>query len=115
MAEAIRELADQPERLKQMGRNARRLAEEVFDRDKLAAAYLAVLLRPLSGRNGECKNGRGAGEEAQGACDGGLVRGEPGDGSVLTQRRGDAETQGFYPHLCDHWVVAKRGRKRERA
>jgi len=20
-----------------------------------------------------------------------------------------AEAQGFYPHLCDHWVVAKRG------
>jgi hypothetical protein len=66
------------------------------------------LLRPRSGRNGECKNERGAGEEVQGASDGGLARGEPGDGGVLTQRRGDAETQGFYPHLCDHWVVAKR-------
>ena len=26
-----------------MGRNARRLAEEVFDRDKLAAEYLEIL------------------------------------------------------------------------
>jgi len=53
---------------------------------------------------------------ARGTCDGDLARGEPGDGSVLTQRRGDAEAQGFYPHLCDHWVVAKRGRKKaERA
>jgi len=89
------------------------------------SAYLAArghelwaldLLRPRSGRNGECKNERGAGEEVQGASDKGLARGEPGDGGVLTQRRGDAETQGFYPHLCDHWVVAKRGRKKaERA
>ena len=115
MAAALRVLAGDPARRRRMGLGARLLAEEVFDRDKLAAEYLAVLLRPRSGRNGECKNGRGAGEEAQGACDGGLVRGEPGDGSVLTQRRGDAEAQGFYPHLCDHWVVAKRGRKRERA
>jgi len=68
-----------------------------------------ALLRPRSGRNGECKNGRGAGEEAQGACDGDLARGEPGDGRVFTQRRGDAVAQGFYPHLCDHWVVAKSG------
>jgi len=71
------------------------------------------LLRPRSGRNGECKNERGAGEEVQGASDKGLARGEPGDGGVLTQRRGDAETQGFYPHLCDHSVVAKRGRNGE--
>jgi len=62
-----------------------------------------ALLRPRSGRNGECKNGRGAGEGARGACDGDLARGEPGDGSVLTQRRGDAETQGFYPHA--RWPV----------
>jgi len=61
-----------------------------------------ALLRPRSGRNGECKNGRGA-------CDGGHARGAPGDGSALTQRRGDAETQGFYPHRCDHCVVAKSG------
>ena len=38
------------------------------------------LLRPRSGRNGECKNGRGAGEGARGACDGGGVREEPGRG-----------------------------------
>lgn len=43
MADAIIQLADNPERRKQMGRNARRLAEEVFDRDKLAAKYLAIL------------------------------------------------------------------------
>ena len=74
-----------------------------------SVAVIEDLLRPRSGRNGECKNGRGAGEGARGACDGGLARGEPGDGGVFTQRRGDTETQGFYPHLCDHWVVAKRG------
>jgi nucleoside-diphosphate-sugar epimerase len=68
-----------------------------------------ALLRPRSGRNGECKNMRGAGEDERGACDRDLARGEPGDGGVLTQRRGDAETQGFYPHLCDHSVVAKSG------
>ena len=73
-----------------------------------SVAVIEDLLRPRSGRNGECKNGRGAGEEAQGACDGDLARGEPGDGRVFTQRRGDAVAQGFYPHLCDHWVVAKR-------
>jgi len=67
------------------------------------------LLRPRSGRNGECKNVRGAGEVARGACDGGHARAEPGDGGVSTQRRGDAEAQGFYPQLCDHWVVAKSG------
>jgi len=61
---ALRVLAGDPARRRRMGLGARRLAEEVFDRDKLAAAYLAVLLRPLSGRNGECKNGRGAGEGA---------------------------------------------------
>ena len=68
-----------------------------------------ALLRPPSGRNGECKNGGGADEWAHGACEGGLARGEPGDGRVFTQRRGDAVAQGFYPHLCDHWVVAKSG------
>ncbi len=67
-----------------------------------SVAVIEDLLRPRSGRNGECKNGRGAGEGARGTCDGGRARGEPGDGGVLTQRRGDAETQGFYPHLCDH-------------
>lgn len=43
MAEAIRKLVDNPERRQTMGRNARRLAEEVFDRDKLAAEYLEIL------------------------------------------------------------------------
>jgi glycosyltransferase involved in cell wall biosynthesis len=43
VAEAIRVLAAAPERRRQMGRNARRLAEEVFCRDKLAKEYLAVL------------------------------------------------------------------------
>lgn len=43
MAEAIMSLADDPERRKQMGQNARRLAEEVFDRDALAKTYLDVL------------------------------------------------------------------------
>jgi len=33
-------------------------------------ATMGELLRPPSGRNGECKNGRGAGEGARGACDG---------------------------------------------
>ena len=40
---------------------------------------LPRLLRPRSGRNGECKNGRGAGGDARGACDRDLARGEPGD------------------------------------
>ena len=62
-----------------------------------------ALLRPRSGRNGECKNMRGAGEDERGACDRDLARGEPGDGGVLTQRRGGAETQGFYPHA--RWPV----------
>ena len=61
MAAAVRGLADDPERRRRMGLGARRLAEEVFDRDKLAAEYLALLLRPLSGRNDECKTGRGDG------------------------------------------------------
>ncbi len=43
MADAIRELAGDPERRRQMGRNARRLAEDVFDRDALATRYLDVL------------------------------------------------------------------------
>ena len=61
MAAALRGLADDPERRRRMGLGARRLAEEVFDRDKLAAEYLALLLRPLSGRNDECKTGRADG------------------------------------------------------
>jgi len=52
-----------------------------------SVAVIEDLLRPRSGRNGECKNGRGAGEGARGACDGGLARGEPGDGGFLTRRR----------------------------
>jgi len=43
MAEALRELASQPERRQQMGRNARRLAEEVFDREKLAQVYGEII------------------------------------------------------------------------
>ncbi|NLE52703.1 MAG: sugar transferase, partial [Chloroflexi bacterium] len=33
-------------------------------------ATMGELLRPPSGRNGECKNGRGKGEGARRACDG---------------------------------------------
>jgi glycosyltransferase involved in cell wall biosynthesis len=47
MAEAIRVLAADPVRRKQMGAGARRLAEEVFSRDILAARYLAVLKEAL--------------------------------------------------------------------
>jgi len=79
MAAALRALAGDPARRRRMGLGARRLAEEVFDRDKLAAAYLAVLLRPRSGRNGECKNGRGVGERVRGACDGEGARRWPGE------------------------------------
>jgi len=43
MARVIRELAGDPERRRRMGQNARRLAEEVFDRDKMAAKYLEIL------------------------------------------------------------------------
>jgi glycosyltransferase involved in cell wall biosynthesis len=43
MAEAVRSLAGDPERREQMGCNARRLAKEVFDRDKLAEKYLGIL------------------------------------------------------------------------
>ncbi len=43
MAEALRSLASDRERLKQMGLGARLLAEEVFDRDKLAKKYLEIL------------------------------------------------------------------------
>jgi len=44
MAEALRELADEPARRHRMGQDARRLAEEVFSRDKLAEVYLGILL-----------------------------------------------------------------------
>ena len=43
MADAIRGLAGDRERLRKMGRGARLLAEEVFSRDKLATEYLEVL------------------------------------------------------------------------
>jgi glycosyltransferase involved in cell wall biosynthesis len=43
MADVIRRLANDPERRKQMGRNARRLAEEVFGRDALAEKYLSIV------------------------------------------------------------------------
>ena len=49
----LRALAGDPVRRRRMGLGARLLAEEVFDRDKLAAEYLAVLLRPRSGRKKE--------------------------------------------------------------
>ena len=55
-----------------------RLLNKVF-RD-LPVVDVPGLLRPRSGRNGECKNGRGAGGGARGACDGGHVRGKPGRG-----------------------------------
>ena len=48
MAEAIRKWADSPDRRKQMARNARRLAEEAFDRDQLAAKYLKIVERVLT-------------------------------------------------------------------
>jgi len=86
-------LAGDPARRRRMGLGARRLAEEVFDRDKLAAAYLAVLLRPRSGRNGECKNGRGAGERVRGACDGEGARRWPGEppGRPRSGRNGECK------------------------
>jgi len=43
MADAIRMLSSDPSRRRTMGRNARRLAEEVFSRDKLAEKYLEIL------------------------------------------------------------------------
>ena len=73
-----------------------------------------ALLRPRSGRNGECKNGRGADEGAHGACDGGRARegGNAQRSTLNAQRSSDEDglvAQGFYPHLCDHWVAAKSG------
>ena len=43
MAEAIRRLAGDKDRREKMGQGARRLAEEVFDRDTLADKYLGIL------------------------------------------------------------------------
>jgi glycosyltransferase involved in cell wall biosynthesis len=43
MAEALRDLADDPERRWRMGAGARRLAEEVFSRERLAEVYLGVI------------------------------------------------------------------------
>jgi len=53
------------------------LLNKVF-RD-LPAVDVPGLLRPRSGRNGECKNGRGAGEGARLECDRELARGKPGE------------------------------------
>jgi len=50
LAMAIRSLAGDPERRRRMGRNARRLAEEVFDRDKLAEDYFKLLEGALEAR-----------------------------------------------------------------
>lgn len=47
MADAIERLADEPETVERMGRNARALAERDFSRDDLAAQMLAVLERAL--------------------------------------------------------------------
>ncbi len=43
MAQQLKLLATDVERRQRMGQGARRLAEEVFNRDKLAAEYLEVL------------------------------------------------------------------------
>jgi len=61
-----------------------------------SVAVIADLLRPPSGRNGECKKREG------------LARGSQGD----EVRKREAECPGgerFYPHLCDHWVVTRKG------
>jgi glycosyltransferase involved in cell wall biosynthesis len=54
LAAVIRELADAPERVKKMGRNARYLAEKCFSREMLLARYAetieTTLLRDLPGR-----------------------------------------------------------------
>jgi len=97
-----------------------------------------ALLRPPSGRNGECKNGRGAETGCARDMRWESAREEPGDGPgrPLSGRNGEckkregrargsqgdevrgreAECPGgerFYPHLCDHWVVTKSGRNGE--
>jgi len=47
LAEALAELADDPERCRQMGRNARDMAEREFSREKLAAVLENVLLKAV--------------------------------------------------------------------
>jgi len=62
-----------------------------------------ALLRPPSGRNGECKNGGGADEWAHGACEGGLARGEPGEppGVPPSGRNGECKNGGG----AGEWVM----------
>mgnify|MGYP001765390498 CR=1 FL=1 len=50
MAAAIRELADQPDRGRQMGRNARKHIERYFDRSMLAERMVALFQSLLSGK-----------------------------------------------------------------
>jgi len=49
MADAIERLADEPDTVARMGRNARELAEREFSRDDLAARMLGVLERAQAG------------------------------------------------------------------
>jgi glycosyltransferase involved in cell wall biosynthesis len=79
LAEMMR-LSDEERRGR--GARGREWIRERFSWEAVARQMLDLydLLRPRSGRNGECKNGRGAGEGARGACDGGGVREEPGRG-----------------------------------
>jgi glycosyltransferase involved in cell wall biosynthesis len=56
MACQLKRLAADGERRRRMGQGARRLAEEVFSRDQLAAEYLAVLAGAVgSGRCGRIR------------------------------------------------------------
>jgi glycosyltransferase involved in cell wall biosynthesis len=57
---------------------------------------LPRLLRPRSGRNGECKNGGGKGEGARLECDRELARGEPVDvpGGPRSGRNGECKNGG---------------------
>jgi len=79
LAEMMR-LSDEERRGR--GARGREWIRERFSWEAVARQMLDLydLLRPRRGRNGECKNGRGAGEGARGACDGGGVREEPGRG-----------------------------------
>ena len=79
---------------KREGRTRGSQGDEVRKRE--AECPGADLLRPPSGRNGECKKREGR----AGGSQGDEVRGR------------EAECPGkrkFYPHLCDHWVVTKKG------